>query len=74
MLLYKTGNDFSADLKRTAHRVRQAIDTAPITADAITGNLSHPRRRRLCRADSTAAPTITPHLSRAIRHRLCHHP
>lgn len=73
MLGYKTGNDFSADLKRTAHRVRQAVDALPITTDAITGATIHPRRRRLTRRlwDSTEA-TEAPHLPGQRRHTICH--
>lgn len=46
MIGYKTGADMSADLKRQAHAVRQAIDARPIARDA-EGRPVNPRKRRL---------------------------
>jgi hypothetical protein len=60
-LLYKNGNALSADLKRTAHAVRSAVDVMEPWTDPTTGARINPRRR---------ATLLTPQE----RHRLCHRP
>lgn len=68
MILYKTGSDFSGDLKRYAHAVRQAVDVKPITSDPITGEVHHPRRRRQVGWDVERRwPRRDPHIPRAVR-------
>lgn len=42
MIGYKTGSDMSAELKRTAHAVRQTIDARKITV--VDGEKVDPRR------------------------------
>jgi hypothetical protein len=62
---YKVGNDFSADLKRQAHAVRQVVDNLPITSDPNTGEVIHPRRRRQTQPEG--GRRHDPHISRTLR-------
>ena len=69
MIGYKTGADMSADLKRHAHRVRQAVDALP-----AEGN-RNPRRARMIQRASVAdkngsCPYEAPHLRPKARHAL----
>lgn len=63
------GSFMSADLKRTAHRVRMAVDRAPVT-DGPGGN---PRKRRLVQipdGETGGYRIVAPELKPAARHAL----
>ena len=74
---YATGNAFSADLKRTAHRVRQAIDAMPKRMLDAEGKPYNPRKRRLVAiplydktTNTTAQVIVPPSLDGRVRHTL----
>ncbi len=69
---YSGRNSFmSADLKRTAHAVRQKIDSMPVTTDPVTGREVNPRKRRLVSIQrDNGIEIVQPHLSPAVRHAM----
>lgn len=71
----RRGSWMSADLKRTAHRVRQHIDSLPVTKDPESGLENNPRKRRLVHRaslDQTGKPPVleSPGLAPRARHAL----
>ncbi len=63
----------TADLKRHAHAVRQAVDAKPIIVDPITGKVTNPRKARYIDRVSmwdgkNPYPREPPHLAPRARH------
>lgn len=67
---FGSANHMSAELKRTAHAVRQAVDAKPVRVDA-SGRTVNPRRERLV-VIASAVPVAyeQPYLHPRTRHRL----
>lgn len=75
---YYTGRRsfMTADLKRTAHAVRCAIDAKPITKDPDSGLMINPRKRRLVSipVGDSEYKVEAPSLSPRARHTLAWRP